>query len=187
MSDIKITVNAPETTKQPKPQATIELAARKTLDGNILITDHEEIDIVVYLEAKKILTLAKEDFHHRVYETQDRFFKFLYKSGIVDISSVHSGNVYGSMEGTVLESNNEGVDSLQMAMLSIDKFMDTERPYFMVSKAYDRAEAERLTEPDPEDSTELGEVPQDKEKGALGTANAYGIGGTHQQRGRRFV
>ena len=62
-----------------------------------------------------------------------------------------------------------------------------ERPFFMISKAYDKAETARLTEPPPEDSTELGEVPPAEEKGALGTAGAYGIGGTHQQRGRRYV
>jgi hypothetical protein len=149
--------------------------------------DHEEIDIVLYPEASKILALAKEDFHDTVYQTQERLFKFLWKSGIVDMSSVHGGNVYGSMEGKILESKAEGIDSVQMAMLSIDKFMDTEKPFFMISKAYDKVESDRLTDPPPEDSTEMGEVPAGEEKGALGTANAYGIGGTHQQRGRRYV
>jgi hypothetical protein len=187
MADIKITVDAPSVEKEIKPQATIELKARRTVDGNILIMDHEEIDIVVYPEDKKILVLAKNDFHQNVYEAQDRFFNFLWKSGIVDMSSIHGGNVYASMEGAILESNNAGIDSVQMAMLSIDKFMDIERPYFMVSKAYDKVETDRLTEPPAEDSTELGEVDPEEEKGTLGTANAYGIGGTHQQRGRRFV
>ena len=185
MADINITVNVPE--KEPQPQATVELVARKTLDNNILIMDHEEIDIVVYPETSTILALAKNDFHDTVYETQDRFFKFLWKNGIIDMSSVQGGNVYGSMEGKVLESKTEGVDSMQMAMLSINNFMDRERQFFMISKAYDKAETARLTEPPPEDSTELGEVPPAEEKGALGTAGAYGIGGTHQQRGRRYV
>ena len=187
MVDITIKVNTPEIEETPKPQTTIELNARRTLDGNIPIMDHEEIDVVLYPETKKILALAKNDYHHTVYETQERFFKFLWKSGIVDMSSVHSGNVYASMQGSILESGNEGVDSVQMAMLSIDKFMDTERPFFMISKAYDKAETARLTEPESAESTELGEVPPGEEKGALGTAYAYGIGGSHQQRGRRYV
>jgi len=165
----------------------VELEARKTLDNNILIMDHERVDIVIYPSKNKILAVAKNNFDDLVYEIQNRFFNFLFKSGIIDLSSVQGGNVYGSMEGTILESATEGVDPIQMAILSIDKFMDIERPYFMVSKAYDRAETARLTEPDPEDSTELGEVPQGEEKGALGTSHAYGIGGTHQQRGRKFV
>ena len=185
MADIEITVNTPPA--EPEPHATIELQARKTLDDNIMIMDHEQIDVVIYPAKNKILALAKNDFHDMVYETQDRFFKFLFKSGIVDQSSVQGGNVYGSMEGTILESSAEGISSVQMAMLSIDKFMDMERPYFMVSKAFDRAETARLTEPPPEDSTALGEVPPGEEKGALGTSHAYGMGGTHQQRGRRFV
>ena len=185
MADVTIKVNTPE--PEPEPQATVELEARKTLDNNILIMDHEQVDIVIYPAKNKILALAKNSFDDLVYEVQNRFFNFLFKKGVVDLSSVQGGNVYGSMEGTILESATEGIDSIQVAMLSIDKFMDMERPYFMVSKAYDRAETARLTEPDAEDSTELGEVPQGEEKGALGTAHAYGMGGTHQQRGRRFV
>jgi len=185
MADITIKVNAPES--EPAPQTTVELIARKTLDGNILIMDHEEIDIVVYPENKKILALAKESFRHTVYETQERFFKFLWKTGVIDMSSIQAGNIFASMEGAILESSSEGVDSIQMAMLSIDKFMNEERPYFMVSKAYEKAELERLTEPDADESTEMGEVPSAEEKGALGTALAYGTGGAHQQRGRRYV
>ena len=89
MADIKITVNAPEIVEEPKPQATIELKARRTLDGNILIIDHEEIDVVLYPENKKSLVLAKNEYHHNVYEAQERFFKFLWKSGIVDLSLIH--------------------------------------------------------------------------------------------------
>lgn len=187
MPEIKINVTAPVIVEPPKPHATIELEARKTLDGNILIMDHEQIDVVIYPEKNKILALAKYDFHDLVYETQDRFFNHLYKSGIIDLGSVHCGNVYGSMEGAILESTTDGIDSLQMTMLAVDKFMDTERPYFMISKAYDRAEAERLTEPDPEDSTELGEVDSDESKGTLGTADAYGADSTRQQRGRQYT
>ncbi len=185
MSDITLKVNSPEL--ESKPQVTIELVARKTLDGNFLIMDHEEVDIVVYPVDKKILVLAKEDFRQTVYEAQERFFKFLWKNGIVDMSSVQAGNVYASMEGAILESSTDGIDPVQMAMLSIDKFMDQERPYFMVNKAYDKAEIDRLTEPEADESTEMGEVPPGEEKGALGTALAYGTGGAHQQRGRRFV
>ena len=126
MAEINITVDSPTIRKEnePKPQATVELAARKTLDNNILILDHEEIDIVVYPEKKKILTLAKDELNDRVYETQDRFFRFLFKKGVVDFSSVHSGNVYGSMEASMLESKTDGISSVQMTMLTVEKFLN---------------------------------------------------------------
>ena len=178
MADINITVDSPVIRKENEPevQATVEMNARRTLDNNIMILDHEEIDIVVYPEDQKILALAKNDFSDNIYETQDRFFKFLYKKGVIDYSSVHSGNVYGSLEASILESKVEGVDSTQVSMFSIQKFLEMEKPYFMISKAYQRAEEARVTDPDDEESTDSGEVPHGETKGSLGTANAYGLG-----------
>ena len=190
MAEINITVDSPIIRKEnePTPHATIEMVARRTLDNNILVLDHQDIDIVVYPEQKKVLTLAKNDISDEVYETQDRFFKFLYKKGVIDFSTVHSGNVYGSMQAKMLESKTEGIDATQMTLFSVQKFLDTERPYFMISQAYKRAEEERLTEPPPEESTELGEIPSDETKGSMGTAYAYGMGGSpSQKRGRRYV
>ena len=40
----------------------LELKARKTLDGNIMIFDHQEIDIVLMPQKNKIVTFAKDDF-----------------------------------------------------------------------------------------------------------------------------
>lgn len=189
MAEVKITVDSPSIRKknEPKPQATVELAARKTLDNNILILDHEEIDIVVYPEKNKILTLAKDELNDRVYETQDRFFRFLFKKGVVDFSTVHAGNVYGSMEGTVLESKTEGIDPTQMVMLTVEKFLNMERPHFMITKAYQKAEADRLTEPETDETTELGEVPHEDSKGSLRTAQAYGLPADSKSRGRKYV
>jgi hypothetical protein len=190
MADINITIDSPTIRKknEPKPHATVELAARRTLDNNILILDHEEIDIVVYPEQQKVLALAKDEITDQVYETQDRLFKFLYGKGVIDFSTVHSGNVYGSMQAKILESKIDGVDSTQMTVFSVQKFLDAERPYFMISKAYQKAEEDRLTEPEPEESTELGEVPHSDVKGSVGSAQAYGMGGSPSlKRGRRYV
>ncbi len=45
--DILIKVDLPEKDKEPEPQATVSLKIRKSLEGNLIITDHEDIDIVV--------------------------------------------------------------------------------------------------------------------------------------------
>lgn len=186
MAEINISVDSPSIRKknEPKPQVTIELEARRTLDNNIMIMDHEEIDIIVYTEKKKILALAKDELDDKVYETQDRFFKFLAKKGIIDASSVHSGNVYGSLEGTMLESKIEGVSNTQMALLTVENFLDIEKPYYMVTKAYRKAEQDRLLEPEPEETTELGEVPHEDTQGSISTAQGYGLTGDSTRRGR---
>ena len=64
----------------PEPQVTIELNARKTLDGDIMIFDHEDIDIVVMSKQKKILSFAKDAMTDKVYDAQDRLYKFLRKN-----------------------------------------------------------------------------------------------------------
>ena len=55
----------------------------------------------------------------------------------------------------------------------------------MISKAYQKAEEDRLTEPDAEESTDLGEVPHEETKGSIDTAHAYGLGGSSPRTGRR--
>ena len=189
MPEINITVDSPTIRKEnePTPHATVEMAARRTLDNNILILDHGEIDIVIYTEKQKVLALAKSDMSVQVYESQDRFFNFLNKKGVIDFSTVHSGNVYGSMQAKILESKIDGIDSTQMTLLTVEKFLAAERPFFMIAKAYQRAEEDRLTEPDPDESTELGEVPSGEQKGALGTANAYGLGQVAKKRHKQYI
>ena len=38
------------------PQATVELKARKALDGSVLIMDHKKIDIAIVPEGFKVVT-----------------------------------------------------------------------------------------------------------------------------------
>ena len=52
--------------------------------------------------------------------------------------------------------------------------MDKERPSFEYEKAMRQAQDDYLTDPDGEESTELGEVPQKSRQGSIGTA-AYSI------------
>jgi hypothetical protein len=189
MPEINITVDSPTIRKadEPTPHATVEMAARRTLDNNILILDHEEIDIVIYPEQQKVLALAKDNMSDQVYETQDRLFNFLNGKGVIDFSTVHGGNVYGSLQAKILESKIEGVDSTQMTVFSVEKFLEAERPYFMIAKAYQKAEEDRLTAPEAEESTEAGEVPSDSKKGSIGTANAYGLGQVPAKRDRQYI
>ena len=52
-------------------------------------------------------------------------------------------------------------------MLSLAKWIEKERPYFEYGEEYEDLVNNRVTEPDTEESTELGEVPQDKQKGSI--------------------
>jgi hypothetical protein len=164
----------PETKTQQEPNGKlgVKLNIRKTLDGNFYIYDHHYIDIVLMPEKMKILTLPyserdKISFSDLVYSTQDKFFDFLSRKGIVSPESVKGGNVFGSMEGTILQPKDSGIPLDQIVLLNISNWLDEQRPALEFDKKYEEEFDKYLTEPTDEESTELGEVPQESEKGSI--------------------
>ena len=160
MIEVKIKMPA------PPPDAMVKLKARRTLDGSILITDHEDIDIVIVPAVNKILAMPKDEMTDDVYETQDRFYKFMSKNGVILMDSVQAGNIYGVMEA-MYPPDADGKDHVQIILYTIDKFMKSEEPFFAFHRAYKETELQRLLEPTEEESTELGEVPHEEKKGSL--------------------
>ena len=160
--EIKITIGS-------RIQETITLNARKSLDGNLMIFDHEDIDIVLIKNNGngKVLSFAKAMFSDQVYEAQDRLFKYLRKKGVIAPESIQGGNIYGSMEAKLLKSANEDIDSMQVTLYSVSKFLEEEKPYFDKRRQYEDDELDYLVDPDAENSTELGEVPHEERKGSL--------------------
>ena len=152
--------------EERKPQATVLLNARKSIDGNIMIFDHQDIDIVLVPRNKKIVTFSKgrKVTSDKVYKTQNRLFEFLSKKGVIAHDSIQGGNVYGSVEAKLLESIDEKINPFHVALFLIESFMKEERPYFVDEF---EEEEEYLLNPSDEDSTELGEIPHEEKKGSL--------------------
>jgi len=171
---IKITVGSKQTPEPPKPDpiAEVELQIRRTVNGDYFISDHADIDIIIMKSKNKVLAIAKDIMSEMVYGAQDRLFSFLIKKGLVSPDSVQGGSVYGSMEGQLLQSDELNV--INMTILNISKYIDEERPYFEFAEKFDEMETEYFTEPEEEDSTELGEVPQEPEKGTIRPGYTYG-------------
>ena len=154
-------------TAQIKLDPRVRLKAKRTLEGNILVLDHEDIDIVLIPEKKKCITFPKENMSDKVYATQDRLYKFLAKKGIVSHSTVKGGNVFGAMEADIFESKVPGVDNMQAFLYALHEFIKNEKPYFKSSSHYDEERLDALLRPSDEDSTELGDVPQSDKKGSM--------------------
>ena len=92
--------------------------------------------------------------------------------------SVHGGNVYGSLEGAIAKPLEEGVDQSQVAVFSIGKFVMEEKPFFNTQKEYEEDVEDSLTNPDEEESTELGDVDHEEMQGSLRPGflrGAYGL------------
>lgn len=144
----------------------INLKARRTIEGNIIILDHEDMDIILMSEKKKCITFPKEMMSDKVYSSQDRMFSFLARKGLINRGSIRGGNVFGSLEADMLESKIPGVDYGQALLFSIHEYINEEKPYFRTAAEYDDDRLDALLRPSPEDSTELGDVPQKASKGA---------------------
>jgi hypothetical protein len=157
-----------------KPDLVIRLDARKTLDGNILIQDHPYMDIILSPKNKKILTLSKVLMDDRSYYTQNRFFDYLYKRGVIDASTVQGSNIYASLEATIPDSLPDGPDPVEVILFCIFKYFREESPSWEREEELKREQEDSMFEPDEEHSTELGEVPEKSKQGGIGTS-AYSI------------
>ena len=145
----------------------VSLKARRTLAGDVMILDHEDIDIVLMLEKNRCVTFPKNNMSDRIYHAQDRMFTFLAKKGLINHSSIRGGNVFGSLEAEMLESKIPGIDKVQAFLYVINEYITGEKPFFKSAEQYDDEKLDAMLRPDPEDSTELGDVPQSDKKGSM--------------------
>ena len=157
---IKISIIDPNAIK-------IALEARKTLDGNIMIMDHLHVDIVIDPKKRTIVTYPKQNLNEDAYETQNAFFSKLSTDGVILRDSIQAGNVFGSMQATYPNSPDEETNPLHVVLLSTKNFMKEEMGYMQMEKDYEDELEEEYLDPTPEDSTELGEVPEEPKKGSI--------------------
>jgi hypothetical protein len=163
----KVTVENPIAAK-------INLKARKTMDGNILIVDHPEIDIVLSPTQNKILALSKSQYGDHVYATQSRMFEHLVRNGVVEPSTVHAGNIYGSLEGKIMTPLEEKkVDPIQMTLYSVVSFLLEEKPHYLAVQKYKIDFEKELLDPEEKDSTELGTIPHGAHRGTINQFTGY--------------
>jgi hypothetical protein len=153
---------------QDAPQSVqLELNARRALNGDIMIFDHDLIDVVISPEKKKITSFPKDIMRRETYPVQENFHKFLVKKGIIDPSSIQSGNVYSSIESSIYESKIEGINAVQSALFITSLFMENEKADILTRQDMERNFDLHLLSPDEENSTELGEIPQSDKKGSM--------------------
>ena len=159
--------NVPAQEPEKKKQLfTIKVKARRTLDGNIIVSDHPDIDIVIMPDKMRIITFSKENFDDHIYQTQDRLMKYLTKKGTLVFDSIAAGNVYGSLEAKIIKPAQEmPIDDLMLMLVS--KWIDSEKPSVIYQQAVADAYTDSVTEPNDKESTELGKVAAAQEKGSV--------------------
>jgi len=145
----------------------LEMDIRKSLNGDLMIFDHGDIDIVLSTTKNKVIAFPKDTMTDLVYGAQNRLFAHLRKKGLVIPESIQAGSFYGSFEATMEKALQEDLSTPKMTLINISEFIDEERPYFESLEAIVAMDDDELIHPDKEDSTELGEVPQKTDQGSI--------------------
>ena len=177
--NIRITPPEPQVnvkvTDPTKQVYEFKLNLRRTLNGDLMIFDHADVDIIILTEKKKIVAFPKDMMSDVVYGAENRLFNHLRKQGVVAYDSIQGGNVYGSLEALMLEMKGpKEPESIDYVLYQIYEWVNTERPYFESSEAHDEMMDDALLDPDDEFSTELGEVPHEEEKGSIKPRSIFG-------------
>tara|TARA_R110000824_G_scaffold312445_1_gene499498 strand:- start:36 stop:566 length:531 start_codon:yes stop_codon:yes gene_type:complete len=151
------------------PEKEIEkifLKARKTIDGNIIVSDHPDMNIMVLPAKNKIVSLPKDELDDELYDSQKRLFDFLVTSGVVDYSTVQDGNLFMTREATIPEMVGEG-DKIQYCLYAISNFVDQETPFYSNMKKFEKEVENNLLEPEIDEYTEFDPERHDDVKGTL--------------------
>ena len=169
---VTVIIGDQEKEKTSPVVAKTELVIRRTMDGDYMIMDHKDVDIIVMPKKMKVVAFPKDLMSDLVYSTESRMFKFLSQKGLVDIGSVQAGSIYGSLEARMLKG--DSFDTTKMTILNLQKWMDEERPYFEFIEKFEDMVVDRFVDPSEEESTELGEIPhKEPTSGPQSMTNAH--------------
>ena len=152
-----------------KDRIEAKLKLRSAINGDLMIMDHKDIDIVINQTDKKITAFAKDTLTDMVYGAEARLLEYLRKNGLIEINSIQGGNIYGSLEGKLQEGNKV----IEITLMKIAEWMEGEEPMIAGRTGYDDMQDDHLLEPDGEYSTELGEVPAAEEKGSINQSTLF--------------
>jgi hypothetical protein len=153
-----ITIKLGDAAEEKRPiQASVSLRVKKTLDGNLIISDHQYLDIIISPAEGKIITMPKPNVERDVYDYQKDLMYDLFEGGITDAASPRGGPAYGMVE-TTYPTESE-VDPLQAILYRISEYVKRTASAEHVAEEYDENIEDRFTDPNAKDSTAYGVVP----------------------------
>jgi len=158
---VNISINDKETGLKRK------LKIKKTMSGDFILDEHPDLDIVVMPEKTKILLLSKNDNMDMTYRLQDKIFKHLGNKDVISPDTVKGGNVFGSLEGMFPKDTVDGQPGTLVVLYTLGQYLEDQRPVFKAMAQHKKDLEDSLLNPDVENSTELGEVPQETFKGSI--------------------
>ena len=144
----------------------ILLNAKKTIDGNIIISDHPDMNIMIVPSKNKIVAMPKEQIDDELYDTQKRLFNFLLEKGVVSYDTIQAGNLFMTKEALIPDAI-DGGDSIQYVLYAISNFIEEEIPFYNNMKEYEKEVEKQLLEPEIDEYTEFNPDLHSDTKGSL--------------------
>ena len=144
----------------------ILLNARKTIDGNIIISDHPDMNILIIPTKNKIVALPKGELDDELYDSQKRLFDYLFKKGVINYDTIQAGNLFMTKEATIPDVVGEG-DKIQYCLYAISNFVDEELPFYENMKEFEKEMENQLLEPEVDEYTEFDPRRHSTVKGTL--------------------
>jgi len=90
---VRVIIGDQEEEKSSPVAAKIELVIRRTMDGDYMIMDHTDVDIIVMTKKMKVVAFPKDLMSDTGYGTENRLFKFLASKGLIEVGSVPAGSI----------------------------------------------------------------------------------------------
>ena len=143
--------------EKKEPQASISLKIKKTLDGNLLIDDHQHMDIVIVPSVSKVMTIPKPYAEKECYPYQKEFMYELFKSGVLVGDTTQGGLQFGVVEAVYPQEAD--VNTLQSLLYRIENYIVKTAASENHAIEYDQHIEDRFTDPSEKDSTNYGEGP----------------------------
>ena len=137
--------------KANEKKVRLEIDARNSVNGDVMVFDHGDIDIVLSTAKNKIIAFPKETMNDLVYGAQNRLFAHLRKKGLVIPESIQAGSFYGSFEATLEAASNPEISAPKLTLINVSEFIAEERPYFESTEAIISMTDDELIHPDKAD------------------------------------
>ena len=157
--EIKVSYNP---TAPAEPDAVVSLRMSKSVDGSLVIKDHDYFDIFLVPEKNRIVTIPKMGVGEGVYQHQKTYLDALMRRGALVANSIEGGMVHGTLQSRLGE--NEKVSPVQVVLFETERYMKEYRVENQLAKEYEEAVEDRFVNPTDEDSTEAGEIDPEEER-----------------------
>lgn len=141
-----------------KPQAVVSLDVVRTLDNNLLVKDHEYLDIVINPAENKLMLLPKPYIDKDVYDYQRDLMYNLQQHGIIE-GFPQGGAVFGMVEANYPSESQSGVDTLEALLFQLDRYLSHVKSEEYKAREYDENIEDNFTDPPADETTAYGEIP----------------------------